>query len=195
VIRVPLSVDVEAGYSDDPREVAELVARLIDAGAVGINLEDGAGAPELLGAKIAAIRDVSARAGVALFINARTDVYLRGLVPEADRIAETCARAVRYRDAGAHGVFVPKVVEPAAIATIAGATALPLNVLAWPGLAPTAELGALGVRRVSAGSGLAQAAWTRTAALAAAFLRDGALAPPGDGAMLYPDINKLFAAR
>jgi 2-methylisocitrate lyase-like PEP mutase family enzyme len=64
VIRVPLSADVEAGYSDDPRAVAETVAAVIGAGAVGINLEDGAGTPDLLCAKIEAVKAAAARAGV-----------------------------------------------------------------------------------------------------------------------------------
>src|SRR5580704_3673841 len=78
VIRVPLTVDIEAGYSDDPRAVARLVARVMAAGAVGVNIEDGAGSPDLLCTKIAAIRESAAHLGVELFINARTDIYLRG---------------------------------------------------------------------------------------------------------------------
>src|SRR3984957_12096154 len=78
-IRVPLSVDIEAGYSDDPRAVARLAAGLLDVGAVGINIEDGPDSPDLLCRKIEAIRENTARSGVDVFINARTDVYLRGL--------------------------------------------------------------------------------------------------------------------
>src|SRR5271156_1438280 len=83
VIEVPLSADIEAGYSDDPKDVEALVARIIDAGAVGINIEDGAGDPPLLCAKIEAARRAAARASVDLYVNARTDVYLRKLVPAA----------------------------------------------------------------------------------------------------------------
>src|SRR5687767_8449868 len=105
VIRVPLTVDVEGGYSDDPAAVAETVAGLIDVGAVGINLEDGGGDPELLCAKIEHIKRASARLGVALFVNTRTDMYLRGLAPPERRVEETLARAARYRAAGADGLF------------------------------------------------------------------------------------------
>src|SRR5882762_646240 len=77
VIRVPLSVDIEGGYSNDPVAVAELAARIIDAGAVGINVEDGAGPPELLCRKIEAVKQTAARSSANLFINARLDVYLR----------------------------------------------------------------------------------------------------------------------
>jgi len=79
VIRVPFSIDIEGGYSDDPAVVKQVVSGIIDTGAVGINIEDGAGPPDLLCAKIEAARQSAVRAGVDLFINARTDVYLRTL--------------------------------------------------------------------------------------------------------------------
>ncbi len=185
VIQVPLTVDMESGYSNDPVAVGDAVAALVDAGAVGINIEDGAGSPDLLAAKIAHAKQAAARRGVDLFVNARTDVYLRGLVPEGARAAETLVRAARYRDAGADGIFVPKLVAADAIREIASAAGLPLNVLAWPGLPPAAELAALGVRRLSIGSVLAQAAWARAAALAAEFLGDGRFEMLAEHAMPY----------
>lgn len=194
VIRVPLTADVESGYSDDPEAVGRFVAALIETGVVGINLEDGTGAPDLLCAKIARIRQVAQGLGVDLFINARIDVYLRGLVPEAGRLAEACARAVRYRGAGASGIFVPGLVEPSAITAVAGATELPLNLLAWSGLPAASELVRLGVRRLSAGSSIAQAALGRAKALAAAFLRDGHRDAPAEGAT-HRDMNALLAGR
>jgi 2-methylisocitrate lyase-like PEP mutase family enzyme len=198
VVRVPLTVDIESGYSADPQDVGRLIGALIEAGAVGVNLEDSDGPPDLLCAKIAEARRVATQLGVALYINARTDVYLRGLVPEADRLAETCARGARYRAAGASGLFVPKAIEPATIRAIAQAVELPLNVLAWPGLPAIPELVALGVRRLSVGSGIAQAALGRTAALATAFLRDGHRDPPPEGPegmMTHRELNALFPAR
>lgn len=194
-VRVPVTMDIEGGYSDDPQAVGSLIGALIEAGAVGVNLEDGGGTPELLCAKIAESRRVASALGVDLFINARTDVYLRGLVPEADRITETTARAARYRAAGASGIFVPKLVEPAAIAVIARAVELPLNVLAWPGLPAASELATLGVRRLSAGSAIAEAVWGRAASLATAFLRDGRGEVPAEGAMSYREVNTLVARR
>jgi 2-methylisocitrate lyase-like PEP mutase family enzyme len=70
VVLVPVTIDIEGGYSDDPPDVGDLAARLIDAGVVGINIEDGAGTPELLATKIEAVRRCASRAGVDLFINA-----------------------------------------------------------------------------------------------------------------------------
>ena len=195
VIRIPLSVDIEGGYADDPAGAAETVKAILDAGAVGINIEDGGGTPDRLAAKIEAIKRVAAAKGIELFVNARTDVYLRGLVPEAERVAETIRRAALYRQAGTDGIFVPALTEPAAIRTIAEATPLPLNVLAWRGLPPAAELAPLGVKRLSAGSGIPQALWGRAATLAKAFLAEGASGPLAEGAMTHPEINALFLGR
>ena len=194
VVRVPLTVDIEGGYSSDPAAVARLAGALIEAGAVGVNLEDGTAAPDLLCAKIAQVRRMATELGVDLFINARTDVYLRELVPEAERIAEVCARAARYRDAGASGIFVPKVLEPAAISAIARAIELPLNVLAWPGLPASAELTGLGARRLSTRASIAQGALDRAAKLADGFLRDGRRESPADREVTSRELNALFAA-
>ena len=192
IVRVPLTVDMEGGYDETPAAVGEAVAAVIDAGGVGINIEDGSSPPDLLCAKIEQAKQAGTRLGVDLFINARTDVYLRGLVPEPTRVEETLARVTRYREAGASGIFVPGVVDPADIRKIASTAGLPLNVLAWSGLPPAAELARLGVRRLSAGSGITEAAWGRAAALATGFLRDGRSDPLSEGAMEYGDINGLF---
>ena len=192
-VKLPVSCDFEGGYSEDPHAVGALAAELVDAGVVGINLEDGGGPVDRLCAKIAAIRRTTRAQGVELFINARTDVYLRGLVPAPERLAETLARTARYREAGASGIFVPGVIEPAAIAQIAREAQLPLNVLAMTGLPAPAELARLGARRLSAGSAITQAVWGRAAALATAFFAgSGAVSP--DSAMSYGEINALLAA-
>src|ERR1700730_9807012 len=79
VIRVPLTVDIEGGYSDRPEAVAGLVTAIVNAGAVGINIEDGADSPEFLSDKMVAVRRCAAGFAAKLFINVRTDVYLRAL--------------------------------------------------------------------------------------------------------------------
>ena len=193
VISVPLTVDIEDGYSAEPAAAGENVARILDAGAVGINLEDGSGAPDLLCAKIEHAKRAAARLGVDLFINARTDVYLRKLAQGDAALHETIARAHRYREAGCDGVFVPAVVEPASIRALVDAIALPLNVLAWPGLPAAAELQALGVRRLSCGASVALAALNRARALAAAFLADGRMEAGTEPSMTTREINALFA--
>lgn len=190
-IRVPLSVDMESGFGQDAAAVGDAVGRIIDTGAIGINIEDGSNPPDLLAARIAAAKAAGVRHGIDLFINARTDVYLRGLVPAEARVAETLTRAELYRDAGASGIFVPGILRNEEIRAVAAGTDLPLNVLAWEGLAPAAELQKLGVRRLSAGSGIAEAVWGRAAALAEAFLKDGVSDVLSEGAMGYGAINAI----
>lgn len=192
VIRVPLTVDAEGGYSTDPDAVAETICGLIDVGAVGINLEDGDAGPDLLCAKIERIKRASARLGVALYLNARTDVYLRGLAPDERRVEETLARAARYRDAGADGLFVPGLSDEASVRAIAAGCGLPLNLLARPALPDARELERWGVRRLSAGSDIAQSVFARAGELAAEFLRDGDSRPLSAQATPYPQLNALF---
>jgi 2-methylisocitrate lyase-like PEP mutase family enzyme len=191
VLAVPLSVDLEDGYSDDPKAVADTVLRLIDSGVAGINLEDGTKPPAVLAAKIAAVKSAAARRGVDLFINARTDVFLARLVDDAQVVAETLARGATYRAAGADGLFVPALVRPEQISAVVAGTALPVNVLAWEGLPDAAALGTLGVARLSAGSGIAQALWAQARALAQGFLHTGRSEGLA-GQMPYPELQSLF---
>lgn len=191
VIRVPLTVDIEGGYSDDATVVADLVTRLAALGVAGINLEDGASPPERLCAKIERIHSQCAQRGTPVFINARTDIYLRGLAPPEQRVEATLSRAAHYRDAGANGLFVPGLSQPDQIAAIARDAGLPLNVLLRPQLPDTAELAALGVRRLSAGSDLAECCFGLTRNLAQRFLSEGRL--DRSIAMDYGELNALFA--
>lgn len=187
----PVSVDFEGGYSDDPAEVAAAAKQLVEAGAQGVNIEDGGGAPEALAAKISAIR---AAVGDDLFINARCDVWLAGVGAPEGRVEETARRAAIYEASGADGLFAPGLIDPAGIATLTAATPLPVNLLAWPGLPEAAELERLGVRRLSAGSGLASAAYGRTAALARAFLSTGESGPMTLDTLGWAEMNALMPA-
>jgi 2-methylisocitrate lyase-like PEP mutase family enzyme len=173
VLTKPLSVDIEDGYSDEPSQVAALAVRLAEAGVAGINLEDGAKPSDLLARKIEAIRAALARRGLDLFVNARTDVFLAQLAPEGQRVSETLARGQRYREAGADGLFVPALVAPEQITAVVEGVALPINLLAWSGLPDAEGLQALGVRRLSAGSGITQVIWGQAEKLAADFLQGG----------------------
>ena len=191
VIGVPLTVDAEGGYAATPEAAAANVTALVEAGAAGINIEDGEAPPELLAAKIRAIR--AATTGVPLFINARADVYLRGQAPPATAVAETLRRAALYAEAGASGLFVPGLSESEAIRAVATGTPLPLNLLARPSLPDAAGLAALGVRRLSAGSNLAQMAWATVAAAARDFLATGNSAPTCVAGEFYGRLNALMA--
>jgi 2-methylisocitrate lyase-like PEP mutase family enzyme len=193
VIRVPLTVDIEAGYSDDPRAVARLVARVVAAGAVGINIEDGAGSPDLMCKKITAIRENVAHLGVDLFINTRTDVYLRGIASGGTAIEEVIHRASRYRAAGCDGLFVPGLANTDAMQAIAAAIKpMPLNIMAVPNLPPMDALQQHGVRRLSAGSAIAQAALGCARRLAADFLA-GTMSEMFGATAEYGAVNRLFA--
>lgn len=194
VVRVPVSVDIESGYSSSPHAVGDTVAALIDRGVVGINIEDGNDHPDALCAKIEHLRTVAERRSVPLFINARTDVLLRRLAEGDAAVERVRARAERYAQAGADGLFVPKLRDPQAIAAVAEATALALNVMAVPGLPPVAALARLGVRRLSAGSAFAECLLEQLHACVGDFVAGGTL-PACKGAFEYPQINALFAER
>jgi 2-methylisocitrate lyase-like PEP mutase family enzyme len=129
---------------------------------------------------------------VDVFVNARTDVYLRGIVPENDRTTEVLRRAERYRAAGADSLFVPCVTAPDDIAMMATEARLPLNVLAWAGLPSAAELKRLGVRRLSAGSGLAQALYGMAKSLTVNFLKSGDSQTIATSGIPYTEINELM---
>jgi 2-methylisocitrate lyase-like PEP mutase family enzyme len=191
VARVPLSVDAEAGYSDEPARVAEHVMRLVDAGAAGINLEDGVGGAALLARKIEAVKTAAARAGVDVFVNARCDVWLKGLAPGGE-VDEVLMRARDYAAAGADGLFAAGVTVAADIEALVNGQPLPLNVMARPALPGPAELQRLGVRRLSAGSAIAEAAWGQVQRAAAGFLAEGGGAALFDGATAYGQLNGLF---
>jgi 2-methylisocitrate lyase-like PEP mutase family enzyme len=192
-VRVPVTADIEGGYGDDPADVGAFAARIIEAGAVGVNIEDGTASVDLTCRRIAAVWAAADRAGVPLFINARTDVYLRGLAPEGERVAEVLARSARYREAGASGLFAPGIVDPDEIRAVALDAGMPLNVMARAGLPEAAGLKALGVRRLSSGGDLAEALYGRLRDLAAGFLSSGDSEPLDHGAMSYPELNALMA--
>lgn len=193
VARVPVSVDMEDGYGDDPVQVAELVAEVALCGVAGINLEDGAGSAQLLVAKIAAIRH--ALAGQPLFINARTDVYLRGLAgtsgPEG-AIRLCVERLNGYQQAGADGAFVPGMSTVANVAKLAPQIGMPLNLMSITNLAPIAELTAAGVRRISAGGALFQTTYGYMRDRAKRFLEQGDNAGLFEHPLPYAFMNKAM---
>lgn len=192
VLKVPLTADIEGGYSDDLAAVAETVRGVIGAGAVGINFEDGTRSPDLHARKIEAVRKAAESAGVPLFVNARIDIYLKGLAEGEAALAETLRRAELYRSAGADGIFVPGPADEALLAVLAKEIALPLNAMGRGGIAPAARLQEIGVRRLSSATAPFRAAYATLGQLVQAFLADGdasKLAEAGKGA---PDLNKRF---
>jgi len=156
VLQVPLSIDLEDGYSDSPREVAALIRQVAELGVAGINLEDGAANPQNLADKISAARQ--SLGVLPLFINARTDVYLRQLTSADQAVGMCVERLKQYHLAGADGAFVPGMTEVSDVRQlVAGLNfpkAMPLNLMLLPAISSGAsmlELFQAGVRRFSTG--------------------------------------------
>ncbi len=155
-VNVPLTVDFEAGYAHEPAEIEENAARLFEAGAVGVNFEDGLNggvrpADEQV-ARLKAVRRGAEKAGVNAFINARTDYFLRSDPSEhASHLDEALARATAYAAAGADGFFAPGLADEALIKTVCVQSPLPVNIMTTPATPSIARLGELGVARVSFG--------------------------------------------
>jgi 2-methylisocitrate lyase-like PEP mutase family enzyme len=188
---VPVTADIETGFGATAAEVGDTVRAFAAAGAAGINIEDGA-YPGLRPVAEQADRIAAARAASPLFVNVRIDSYLFGVGDPDTRLADTVARAKAFADAGADGVFVPGVVAPEIIGELAERIPVPLNVMAGPGAPSVAELGRLGVARVSAGSGIAQAAYAVAERCAREMLTDGTYDAQAGG-VDYGALNALLA--
>ena len=194
--RVPVTADIEGGYGATPAEVGSHVRNIIEAGAVGVNLEDGMHGPlrssEDAARRIAAARDAARASGVALVINARTDVYFSPAVDEASRFAETVARATAYLAAGADCIYPFGVRDPKTIAELAAAIAAPINVTGRAGMPDAAALEGLGVARITIASAPTLVAMSAIRALAGELRATGRF----DGlaaALKHPDAQALFA--
>lgn len=195
-VRVPVSADMEAGYARGIDELAGVMARLRETGAAGVNLEDWdvhARAPfpvDIARARVAAVKE---RCGDALFVNARTDLYLHDVGDEAERFEATVTRLRAFLAAGADGVFVPGVDDARTIGRLAAAVDAPLNVLAGPESPSVAEMAALGVARISTGSGPARRVLGEMRAIARELAEHGTFEFAGHPhAMRYAEINALF---
>lgn len=199
-VRVPVTADMESGYGITPKDMAETAKAIVAAGAVGLNFEDVIGDTEssqvetaLQAGKIRALRETSASAGVPLVINARTDVYLMPIGPEATRFERTVERLRAYRAAGADCVFAPGVKERTLIEKLVKAVAAPLNILVTPGCPSIPELEKLGVARASIGSGVMRSALGLVRRIGKELLETGAYASTFEGAIPFAEVNALLA--
>ena len=210
-VGVPVSADVETGYGPSPEAAAETARAVIEAGAVGLNLEDTRDATppeadafpggqsafpledlEAQVEKIRAVVEAGLEADVPLVVNARTDLYWRGLGEPEWSFGETVGRARAFLEAGADCVFVPGVSDAGTISALARAIPGPLNVLVGPSSPPTSELAALGVRRVTVGSGPARSVMGLVRRMGRELLEEGTYASISEGAIPYPEANRLF---
>jgi 2-methylisocitrate lyase-like PEP mutase family enzyme len=197
-VDLPVTADVERGYGPRPEDVAATVEAAIAAGVVGVNIEDSTApggplfsAPEQA-ARLKAGSEAAAAAGLPeLVINARTDVFLYAIGEEDERLAEVTRRAEAYAEAGANSLFVPGLLDLAILEELVKATPLPINAMAGPGAPSIADLERVGVRRVSLGTALAQAAYGITRRVAEEILEKGTFEAL-DGAPTYVDVNSFF---
>jgi 2-methylisocitrate lyase-like PEP mutase family enzyme len=175
-VSVPVTADLEGGYGLEPDA---LVEGLLDAGAVGLNLEDtdhrGPGPlvdAEVQAARLAGVKESGRRRGVDVVLNARVDVHARSAGPEDGRLAEAVRRGRRYREAGADCLYPIVVADEAEIRVLVEDTGAPVNILLRSGAPPVSRLAELGVARATFGSGLMRTA-VRAATEQAVLVRDG----------------------
>lgn len=172
---LPLNVDSERCYPDDPGGVAQTVAMLADAGASGFSIEDydpAAGTiddVEVAAGRVAIAAEAAHHLREPLVLTGRAENHIRGV----DDLDDTIARLVAYRDAGADVVYAPGLTDPDQISAVVRAVGVPVNVLALPTGPTIAELSSAGVRRVSTGSLLAGAAYGALLAGAHELLKEG----------------------
>ncbi|MFI5068351.1 MAG: isocitrate lyase/phosphoenolpyruvate mutase family protein [Streptosporangiales bacterium] len=199
VVDIPVTADVEGGYGPGPDDVGKTVEAVVAAGAVGVNIEDSRapGGPLFdTGAqaqRLRAARSAAERAGLPeLLINVRTDVFLFGIGAPEGRLDDVLARAAAYAEAGADSLFVPGLTELDAVTSLVGGSPLPVNVMAGPGAPSVAEFESAGVRRVSVGTAVAQAAYSTAQRAAAELLTKGSYTAL-EGALDFGAINGLFS--
>ena len=190
---LPLNVDSERCYPDDPGGVAETVRRLGEAGAAGCSIEDWnpvTGQIEDVGLATDRVAEaaVAARAfDPPLVLTGRAENHLHGI----DDLDDTIARLVAYRDAGADCVYAPWLSTPEQISAVVDAVGVPVNVLATPAVPPLPELAQLGVRRISTGSLLAGVAYGALAAASRA-LQSGSTSTYAAGRLSEDDKQAAF---
>jgi 2-methylisocitrate lyase-like PEP mutase family enzyme len=201
-VDVPVTADLEAGYGTTVKDMAETVKAAIEAGAIGMNLEDVTGDDAsshvelaLQVEKIRAIRETAKSLGVPFVLNARTDTYLLPIGPEATRFERTVERLRAYRYAGADCLFAPGLYGRETIAKLVKAVEAPINILANPACPPMAELEKMGVARVSAGSAVMRATLGIVRRIAKEMLESRSCETLFAGAIPYADLNRMMNRR
>jgi 2-methylisocitrate lyase-like PEP mutase family enzyme len=186
-IRVPVTADIEAGYGDAPGTAQAL----LEIGASGMNLEDYTEDLISLEEQVEIIQAVRA-AAPDIVINARTDIYLAQVGEESTRFERTVERQRAFIQAGADCVFVPGVRDEQAIAGLASEVDAPLNILATAGSPSVARLAALGVGRISFGSGPMRATMALMRRIALEAKDTGTYESFTTDTIPYAEVNRLF---
>lgn len=200
-VKVPVTADIEAGFSASLRDLDRSIEDVIAAGAVGVNLEDALpghgehGALYSLDdqlARIDATRKTGQKHGIHIVINARTDAYWqKGPSPE-EALRNTVERGKAYLKAGADCIFVPGLKDPKHIATVVNELKAPINILATTGAPSIPELKQMGVKRISMGSGPMRAAMGLLRRICREAQTTGTYSSLLDGAVTYAEMNGLF---
>lgn len=199
-VALPVTADVEAGYGNRPEDAARTAREVIQAGAVGLNLEDATGDSSkplfdlsLQVEKIRAVQEAARRLGSVLVLNARTDVYLLEIGEPAKRYGKALDRLAAFRDAGADCVFAPGLTDAATIGRLVKDLKCPVNILAVPRSPRVSELTTLGVRRISLGSGPMRASLGLLRRLAEELKSEGTYRSL-EGAPSHAKMNALMSA-
>ena len=197
-ISIPITADMEAGYGQTPDAVAETVRRVIDAGAVGMNLEDRIEEKHLIDFALAVDRVRAARraadaTGVRLVLNARTDAFEAPAIPREKRLAEAVRRGNAFREAGADSVFVPFVGDRGTIEQLVQQIRAPLNILGTPNAPTLKEMATLGVRRVTFGSAPMRATLGLVRRMAREWKEKGTYGTLEAYGIPFAELQKLFA--
>jgi 2-methylisocitrate lyase-like PEP mutase family enzyme len=196
-VSVPVTADMEAGFGPSPEAVAETARGVLEAGAVGMNLEDSEEDDKLFDfdlsvARVRAAREAATAAGVPLVVNARTDAFHPGALPPDRQFAEAVRRGNAYRAAGADSVFVPFVGDSGTIDRLVQEIAAPLNILGAPDAPSLAALEALGVRRVTFGSAPMRATLGLVRRMAREWKDKGTYGTLAAYGIPYAELQRLF---
>jgi 2-methylisocitrate lyase-like PEP mutase family enzyme len=192
---VPVTADIEAGYGRTPAEVGAHVAEIIQAGVVGINLEDGIHGPIRsivdAAARLNAAHEAARKEGVPIVLNARCDIFLLRHGEESTRFAATVERCKDYLDAGADCVYPFGLRDPATIAAFVEAVGAPVNITGRPGMPDAAALERMGVARITIASAPTLVAMSAIQNLAAELRATGGFETL-TAAITHPEAQKLF---
>lgn len=169
---LPLSVDMERGYSDDLNTLTDNIQQLIDIGISGINIEDTQG-EEIYLRKLECIKNHLIRSNQSLFINARTDAFLQKL---PSPLATTIRRAKLYEAAGADGLFVTAVPDSEAIKEITSSTSLPVNIVGTAKFSVD-TLKSVGVRRISMAVFLYKVTYSHLEKISKSITKENSISP------------------
>jgi len=193
--QVPVTADIEAGYGATPSDVAAHVAEIIQAGVVGINLEDGLHGPmrsiEDAVARLGAAREAAHKEGVPIVLNARCDIFHLQHGEEHTRFAVTVERCKAYLAAGADCVYPFGLRDPATIAKFVKAVDGPVNITGRPGMPDAAALERLGVARITIASAATLVTISKIQKLAAELRTTGGFEVLTT-TFRHPEAQKLF---